>query len=66
VADPNGEELAEVVDGVGRDEEWVGFEGASDDLRYDSVRSAMSDVSSWTSGMRAKPSCPAAYLGVDI
>ena len=32
---------------MGRDDEWTGLDGASDDLRYDSVRSAISDVSSW-------------------
>lgn len=41
--DPNGAVL-EVE--VGRDEECVGLDGASDDLRYDSVRSEISEVSS--------------------
>lgn len=39
-------ELLVLLDGLGRDEEWVGFVGGSAERRLDSVRSEISLVSS--------------------
>ena len=43
---PKGDDLVVFVAGVGRDDAWRGLLSASDDLRYVSVMSSRSEVSS--------------------